>query len=123
MLLLHWQFGIDRLAWESNDLATLGVVLAMCWLITWRAWPALEITRAFLISPEAGLAYRPTWPHVLGALGLGLVWPVATAIPLLLADRASDVDFGARTRGGLLLALICYIVWPALVIKWRQVRI
>jgi hypothetical protein len=122
VLLLHWQIGLDRLTWDPNDAMVILVILGICWLITWRAWPAVEITWDFFTSPEAKRAYRPTWPQVLGALGLGLVLAVATAIPLLLAGRESDVDFGARAQGGLLVALIFFIAWPALVVRWRQAR-
>jgi hypothetical protein len=63
----------------------------------------------FFTSPEARRAYRPTSPHVLEALGLGLALAFVTAIPLLLAGSESGVDLGARARGGLPFALILYI--------------
>ena len=98
------------------------VIPGICWLIAWRAWSAVEIIWEFSTSPEVKRAYAPTWPHVLGALCLGLALAFAPAIPLLLAGRESDVDLGARARGGLLFALIFSIAWPAIVVRCRRLR-
>ena len=122
LLLLNWLVGIDRLTWDPNDVTIFLVILGICWLIAWRAWPAVEITWEFFASPEVKRASAPTWPHVLGALCLGLALAFATAIPLLLAGREGDVDLGARSGGVLLFGLIFYIAWPAIVVKWRRVR-
>ncbi len=123
VLLLHWQIGIDRLNWDANDVTVFLVVMGICWLITWRAWPAVEITWNFFTSPEAKRAYRPTWSHVLGALGLSLGLGLMFALLLLIAGRGSDVDPGGLGRGVLLFALIFYIAWPAIVVRWRRLRI
>jgi hypothetical protein len=122
VLLLHWQIGLDRLTWDPNDVMIFLVVLGICWLITWRAWPAVEIAWKILASPEVKRAYRPTWPHVLGALGVSVGLGVLTAFPLLMAGRDSDVDFGGLAGGVLLFALVFYIAWPALVGRWRRMR-
>ena len=121
-LLLPWLFGIDRLPRDADDAASVALFLGICWIIAWRAWPAVEIAWEFFTSPAAKRAYAPMWPHVLGALSLGLALAFATAIPLLLAGRESDVDPGARARGSLLFALIFYIAWPAIVAPWRRLR-
>ena len=122
LLLLNWLLGIDRLTWDPNDVTIFLIILGICWLITWRAWPAVEIAWEFFASPAAKRAYRPTWPHVLGAFGLSLGIALASALPLLMAGRGDDVDFGARSGGVLLLALILYIVWPVIAMTWRRLR-
>jgi hypothetical protein len=124
--ILPWMFGIDRLPSDADDAASFAIFLGICWLIAWRAWPAVEITWEFFTSPEARHAYRPTWSHVLGAFGLGMGLILALAflasLPLVMAGRNPDVEPGTLIRGMLQFTLVFYVFWPAIVVRWRRVR-
>jgi hypothetical protein len=121
-LLLPWFFGIDRLPRDAGDAASLAIFLGLCWLITWRAWPAVEIAWETFASPEARRAYLPTWPHALGALGLGVGFLLAPALFQLPLSTSIEFDPAVLARRLLVNALIFYIAWPALVVGWRRLR-
>lgn len=121
-LLLPWLFGIDRLPSDADDAASFALFLGICWLIAWRAWPAVEIAWEFFAAPEVKRAYRPTWSHVLGAVGLSLGLLLAPALFLLTLSRNIEADLGGMVRQGLLYALVFYIAWPAIVVRWRRLR-
>lgn len=122
VLILNWMFGADNLTRDFSDVANGSIVLAVIWLITYRAWPALEITWDFFTSPEAKRAYRPTWPHVLGAFGLSLGVQLFLVLFALTLSRNIEVDPWALLRTVLIDAVIAYIAWPAVVMKWRHWR-
>jgi hypothetical protein len=122
VLILLWVFGLDDLTRDSGDVANFTIVLTVIWLITWRAWPAVEITWEFFTSPAAKRAYRPTWSHVLGALGLGLGLTLLPALFLLTVSRNIEANLGGLGLRLLLYSLGFYIAWPAMVVRWRRLR-
>lgn len=44
VLVLVWMFDIDGLTRDSSDVANVSIVLTIIWIVTYRAWPALQIT-------------------------------------------------------------------------------
>ena len=55
---------------------------------------------------------------------MGLIVGLAflSSLPVVMAGRNPDVELGALIRGVLQFTLVCYVLWPVLVVRWRRLR-
>jgi hypothetical protein len=125
LILLHWTFGLPEVAsWlrDPGGPGVVAVVLAIAWFVADRVWLAAGILWHRFASPAVQRAYRPTWPHMLGAAGVSLGLHLLLLVLLLTMSRNVAPDWGGLARSLLTVAAVTYVVWPAIVLRCRQWR-
>ncbi len=120
LLLLFVMFGARGWIGEPGGVWGAAVLMAIVGLIVYRVWPTYGYLREFFTMPEAKRAYRPTWPHVIGAIGISLGVHLLFVLFLLTISRDIIINYGGWLRSMVIFAALAYLSWPAIVVKWRR---
>jgi len=91
----------------------VGAGIVIAGIIGFRAWPALEIVWDGRRLSNARHPLEPSWPRVVGAVGIGFVFVLLMYIAERLVSSSVEVHVTDFIHDLSMFSLIGYFIWPA----------